>query len=91
MKEGMRQNETGEGEKADRVMKRVTGRVRGRNKGMDRLTEGRRDGGKQTRAADICSPTGNTRRCSTSNYKRLCECFHSVEVSEYVPVIAKGK
>lgn len=92
MKEEMRPNETGEwewGETADGVMKSEAGRLRGRNKGMDRLTEGRRDRSKQ-RAVDICSPTGNTRRWSTSKYERP-SVFWDGEVSGYVLVIARGK
>lgn len=54
------------------MMKSEAGRLRGRNKGMDRLTEWRRDRSKQRRAVDICSPTGNTRRWSTSKYETEC-------------------
>lgn len=69
MKREMRRNESGEGEQGettDRMMKRVTGRARESEKEKDgQMNRGEeRDGGQQT--IDICSPTGNTRRCSNS-------------------------
>lgn len=58
-----------ERETEDRMMERERERKEWTDEAM-----GRRDRGKQTRAIDICSPTGNTRRCSTSKQETLGVC-----------------
>lgn len=83
MKEEIRQNESGEGGRDDkgRDDKELQGEIQG-------WTD-QAKGGKQTRAVDICSPTGNARHAPPPSSGRD-RASRRVEVSEYVPVIVKG-
>lgn len=83
----MRGTESGKTEASDRK----SAGVKKRDGQMNRGEERRRQTDKsnlQTSAAPRAIQGGAP---PPSERHRLCECFRTVEVSEYVPVIVKGK